>query len=92
MNERGIVASNGHLHAEILARLAEALGRAMKTHADVVIVGGGIMGLAIAYDLAKHQKLRDVVVLDQSYLCSGASGRSVGRGVRAQWSVKTTCG
>ena len=57
----------------------------MKTHADVVIVGGGIMGLAIAYDLAKHQKLRDVVVLDQSSLCSGASGRN-GGGVRAQWS------
>lgn len=57
----------------------------MRSEADVVIVGGGIMGLAIAYNLAKHQGQRDVVVLDQSYLCSGASGRN-GGGVRAQWS------
>jgi sarcosine oxidase subunit beta len=57
----------------------------MRSEADVVIVGGGIMGLAIAYNLAKNHGQREVVVLDQSYLCSGASGRN-GGGVRAQWS------
>lgn len=57
----------------------------MRQEAEVVIVGAGIMGLAIAYNLAKHQGLRDIVVLDQSYLCGGASGRN-GGGVRAQWS------
>jgi len=57
----------------------------MKTDAEVVIVGAGIMGLAIAYNLAKHHDQRDIVVLDQSYLCGGASGRN-GGGVRAQWS------
>jgi sarcosine oxidase subunit beta len=50
-----------------------------------VIVGGGIMGLAIAYHLAKDHGLSDVVVLEGSYLCSGASGRN-GGGIRSQWS------
>jgi sarcosine oxidase subunit beta len=51
----------------------------------VVVVGGGIMGLAIAYNLAKRHGIREVTVLERSYLCSGASGRN-GGGVRAQWS------
>lgn len=53
--------------------------------ADVVIIGGGIMGLAIAYNLAKTHGIRNVTVLEQGYLCSGASGRN-GGGVRAQFS------
>jgi sarcosine oxidase subunit beta len=52
--------------------------------ADIVIVGGGIMGLATAYELALRSK-QSIVVLDQTYLCGGASGRN-GGGVRAQWS------
>lgn len=53
----------------------------------VAIVGGGILGLALAYNLAKRGQ-RDVVVLEASYLCSGASGRN-GGGVRAQWNTAT---
>jgi sarcosine oxidase subunit beta len=56
----------------------------VRDKADVVIVGAGIMGLAIAYHLARLG-VRDVTVLDRSYLCGGASGRN-GGGVRAQWS------
>jgi sarcosine oxidase subunit beta len=51
----------------------------------VVVVGGGIMGLAIAYNLARRHGVTGVTVLERSYLCSGASGRN-GGGVRAQWS------
>jgi sarcosine oxidase subunit beta len=53
--------------------------------ADVVVVGAGIMGLSIAYNLARHEGVRDVCVVDASYLCGGASGRN-GGGIRAQWS------
>ena len=53
--------------------------------AEVVIIGGGIMGLAIAYNLAKTHGITNVTVLEQGYLCSGASGRN-GGGVRAQFS------
>ena len=53
--------------------------------ADVVIVGAGIVGLATAYHLARLKTGLRIVVLEGSYLCSGASGRN-GGGVRAQWS------
>jgi len=56
----------------------------MRDHADVVVVGAGIMGLAIAYHLAELGMTK-VTVVDRSYLCGGASGRN-GGGVRAQWS------
>lgn len=52
--------------------------------ADLVIIGAGIMGLSIAYNLAKRG-LTNIVVVDKSYLCGGASGRN-GGGIRAQWS------
>ena len=54
--------------------------------ADVVIVGGGIMGLALAYELTRRG--RDVLVLERAYLNAGASGRN-GGGVRAQWATPT---
>ncbi len=56
----------------------------MSERADIVVIGGGIMGLAIAYNLAKLGA-GDIVVVDRNYLCGGASGRN-GGGVRAQWS------
>ncbi len=42
---------------------------------DVVIVGGGVHGLAIAYELARLG-VRRVAVLERSYLGSGGSGRN----------------
>jgi len=59
----------------------------LPARADVVIVGGGIMGLALAYELAKRGT-SDVLVLEQGYLNAGASGRN-GGGVRAQWTTPT---
>src|SRR5665213_2978029 len=56
----------------------------MAERAEIVIVGAGIMGLAIAYNLAKLG-VKDIVVIDKTYLCRGASGRN-GGGVRAQFS------
>jgi sarcosine oxidase subunit beta len=55
--------------------------------AEVVIVGGGIMGLALAHNLALRGQT-DVVVVEESYLCAGASGRN-GGGVRMQWGTET---
>ena len=55
--------------------------------ARVVVIGAGIMGLAIAYNLARFGVDR-IVVVDSGYLCGGASGRN-GGGVRAQWSSET---
>ncbi|MDH7506785.1 MAG: FAD-binding oxidoreductase [Candidatus Thermoplasmatota archaeon] len=56
----------------------------MKNKADVVIIGGGINGCSLAYNLAK--KKLDVVVVEKNYLSSGATG-ACGAGIRQQWST-----
>src|SRR5215213_8263301 len=43
---------------------------------DVVIVGGGVHGLATAYYLAKNHGIMDVAVLDKGYIGGGGSGRN----------------
>ncbi|MGH3756819.1 FAD-dependent oxidoreductase [Actinophytocola sp.] len=43
---------------------------------DVVIIGGGVHGLATAYYLAANHGVRDVAVLDKGYLGGGGSGRN----------------
>lgn len=50
---------------------------------EVLVVGGGVNGLGVAWRLAKAG-VRDVVVLERKYIPYGASGRN-GGGVRAQW-------
>jgi sarcosine oxidase subunit beta len=57
----------------------------MKSKAEVVIIGGGINGCSIAYQLAKKEV--DVVVVEKNYLSSGATG-ACGAGIRQQWSTK----
>jgi len=57
----------------------------MDSSTDVVIVGGGVNGCAIAYYLAKMGV--DVTVFERDYLSSGATG-SCGAGIRQQWSTR----
>jgi sarcosine oxidase subunit beta len=65
---------------------AEPTGAALPADAEIAIVGAGVMGLALAYNLALLGERR-VVVLDAHYLAWGASGRN-GGGVRQQWSTE----
>lgn len=58
----------------------------MRKSAEVVIIGGGVNGVAIAYELAKRG-CKDVVVLEREYLASGSTGRC-GAGVRQQWGTE----
>src|SRR3977135_2681656 len=53
--------------------------------ADVVVAGGGIMGCALAYQLAKRGV--DVVLLERETLGSQSTGRCAG-GVRQQFSME----
>jgi sarcosine oxidase, subunit beta len=43
---------------------------------DVVIIGGGVHGLATAHYLAENHGITDVAVLEKSYIGSGGSGRN----------------
>lgn len=59
----------------------------MQKTADIVIIGGGITGCALAYELAVRG-MKNIVVLEKQYLASGATGRC-GAGVRQQWGTET---
>jgi sarcosine oxidase subunit beta len=57
------------------------------TKADIVIIGGGVMGASAAYHLAK-QGMKNVVLLEkEEYFGTGATGRCAG-GVRYQFSTE----
>jgi sarcosine oxidase subunit beta len=43
---------------------------------DVVIVGGGVNGLSLAYNLAAQHGVVDVAVFERAYIGAGASGRN----------------
>ena len=47
-----------------------------KSTYDVVIIGGGVHGLACAYYLATNHGITNVAVLDKGYLGGGGSGRN----------------
>ncbi len=63
--------------------------KALPNTADVVIIGGGVSGCSIAWNLAK-QGQKNIVVIEREYLTSGATGRC-GAGVRQQWATKANC-
>ena len=59
----------------------------MKSTAEVVIVGGGVIGLSIAYHLARRG-FKDLIVLEkESMVGTGSTGRCAG-GFRHQFSTE----
>jgi len=61
----------------------------VRSRYDVVIVGGGVNGLALAYNLAANHGIRDVAVFERAYIGSGASGRNT-QVVRANYNTPET--
>ncbi|MBN2796308.1 MAG: FAD-binding oxidoreductase [Clostridia bacterium] len=61
----------------------------MTMKADIVIIGGGISGAAIAYNLAK-KGMKNIVVVEKRFIASGATG-ACGAGIRQQWGTEMNC-
>lgn len=61
----------------------------MPDAADVVIIGGGVIGASIAFNLAERG-VRDVVIVEKSFLASGATGKSSAC-IRQHYSTPETC-
>ncbi|MGM0445585.1 MAG: NAD(P)/FAD-dependent oxidoreductase [Bacillota bacterium] len=61
----------------------------MKSNAEIVIIGGGVIGASIAYNLA-DKGIKDIVVLEKNYISSGSTG-SCGAGIRQQWGTEMNC-
>lgn len=59
----------------------------MRGQADAIIIGGGIIGLSVAYYLAKEKIGNIILVEKEPFLGSGATSKAAG-GIRAQFSTK----
>ena len=47
----------------------------MKQHSEFAIIGGGVLGVSLAYQLSLHG--REVLLLEQNEICSGTSSGTV---------------
>jgi sarcosine oxidase, subunit beta len=59
----------------------------MRTKADVVIIGGGIIGTAVAFYLARAKYGQIVLLEKDRFLGAGSTSKAAG-GIRAQFSTK----
>lgn len=62
------------------------MNRPLPGSADVVIIGGGIIGVSIAYYLVK-KRVRDVLLLERGIMGEGSTAKCVG-GIRTQFSTE----
>ena len=71
-------------HVDNVVPLAKSPAAPLPAEADVVILGGGIMGASIAFHLAEAG-VRNIVLIERNTLGSGSSAKPLG-GVRATFS------
>ncbi len=78
-------AEPGFARRSVRAAEGAATTLEMRT-ADVVIVGGGIIGLSVAYHLVKRQPLQVIVLEKEAEIGTGATARATGA-IRHQFST-----
>ena len=62
----------------------------LKSHYDVVIIGGGGHGVATAYYLAKYHGITNVAVLEKAYLGGGNTARNTAV-IRSNYLTSARC-
>ena len=68
-----------HLRSSKIERhFSTILAKKLPTSANVVIVGGGIIGTSIAYHLSKLYKMKDVIICERDQLTSGTTWHAAG--------------
>src|SRR5579885_1241911 len=55
----------------------QGIGRAMKSHAQVAAIGGGVVGCSVLYHLTKAG-WKDVVLVERNELTSGSTWHAAG--------------
>lgn len=73
----------------LLRRRTYLPDRELRRAYDVVVIGGGVNGLSLAYHLAAEHGIRDVAVLERSYIGAGGSGRNT-QVLRANYNTPET--
>src|SRR5262249_20241633 len=69
--------------------MSVATAEAGQRHAEIIIIGGGILGCSIAYHLTRLGK-RDVVILEKNGVTHGAPWHAAGLGGQLRTSGNTT--
>lgn len=52
-------------------------GKSLPVYADVVIIGSGITGASVAYNILKRETSLRIVILEAREVCSGGTGRYI---------------
>ena len=73
----------------LLRRRTYLPDRELRRSYDVVVIGGGVNGLSLAYHLAAEHGIRDVAVFERSYIGAGGSGRNT-QVLRANYNTPET--
>ena len=74
-----------YVRAATPAQIESAVAWGQRRGLDIIIVGGGLYGCSVAYNLMKHGAT-DVVLLERGSICSGGTSKSCAI-VRTHYSV-----
>src|SRR5690606_2522909 len=64
-------------HLSLPVRKRSPMTQTLPSHAEIVVIGGGIIGCSTAYHLARDHKA-DVILIEQGQITSGSTWHAAG--------------